>query len=68
MLNIPSGGWLGPGVLAGGGLCRVCRLCVVCHFLEWFVQGLWGYAPFLSTLFQKSQAYFLMSRFLNARN
>ena len=59
------------GLVGAGGAgwgWAVCRLCV--PFLRGVcgsVQGLWGYAPFLSTLFQKSQATFLTSRFLNAR-
>ena len=40
MLGLCGGGGLGG---LGGGM----SLCVIVHFLEVSVQGLWGYAPFL---------------------
>ena len=43
-------------------------VCVIVRFLEVFVQGLWGYAPFLIQNPKKRTGGFLMGRFLNARN
>ena len=51
-----------------GGSGEGMSVCVIVHFLEVSVQGLWGYAPFLIQNPEKNTHGFLMSRFLNARN
>ena len=53
---------------ATGGSGGHISVCVIVHFLEVSVQGLWVYAPFLIQNPKKSTHGFLMQRFLNARN